>query len=59
MNGLRFGNLWGRVDAIGTWIRIKVTKVIDIHLDEERGELPEKAFVHENVHGNLNCWPWV
>jgi len=67
MDGLHFGHLWSRVDTIDTWrinmidtwITIRVIKVVDIHMDEERGELPEKTFVHENIHGNLDCWSWV
>jgi len=59
MDGLLFGSLWSRVDAIDTWIKIKVIEVIDIHLDEERRELPEKTFVRENIYGNLDCWSWV
>jgi len=44
---------------IDTWIVIRVIEVIDIHMDEERGELSEKAFVHENIHGNLDYWSWI
>ena len=37
----------------GSW------QVIDIHLDEERGQFSKKAFVHKYLNGDLDCRPWV
>jgi hypothetical protein len=30
-------------------------QAIDIHLDKERRQLLEKAFIHKYIHGDLNC----
>jgi hypothetical protein len=34
-------------------------QAVNIHLDEERGELLVKTFIRKYIRGNLDCGTWV